>query len=146
MNLFMKDLPNHIKKEIDKLQEVLHPISKKITRYSIWTFPLIAVSIFNLAGLFLFGQVNQESAPMILFLAIMGAIGMALYKEIKIQRKEIKKLSAEYMVERIKNSEVANEYRKKEYIALIQEQSINKMIAHFIHFLNEEDRRKNMMS
>ena len=136
----------NIKKEIDKLQEVLYPISKKITRYSIWTFPLIGVSIFNLAGLFLFGQVNQESVPMILFLAIMGAIGMALYKEIKIQRNEIKKLSAEYMVERIKKSEVANDYHKKEYIALIQEQSINKMIAYFIHFLNEEDRRKNMMS
>ncbi|MCM3584577.1 YwnF family protein [Mesobacillus maritimus] len=146
MNLTMKEMPLHVKKELEKLERIISPAMKKMTKYSLWTFPLLGVSIFNLVSLIFFGALNRDTLPLVLFLAIIGAIGMALYKEIKMQRKELQKISAEFMITRIQNSEVANDYHKKMYIELIKAQSIGKMMNSFIQFLNEEENRKRMLT
>ncbi|MGM0901152.1 MAG: YwnF family protein [Bacillota bacterium] len=146
VNMKMPDMPNHVKKEIEKLQEVLNPFMKKVAKYSMWTLPLVVFSFFNLLNLIYFGALNRDNLPMILFFAFTGAIGMALYKEVRIQRKEIQKISAKYIIERIKKSEIATESHKNQYIALVKEQPIGKMMNHFIMFLNEEENRRRLLN
>jgi len=146
VNMNMPDVPNHVKKEIEKLQELLNPIMKKVAKYTMWTIPLVVFSIFNLLRLTYFGALNQDNLGMILFFAFIGAIGMALYKEVRIQRREIKKLSATFIIERIKKSEVATESNKNKYINLVKDQPIGKMFNHFIMFLNEEENRRRLLN
>jgi nucleoid-associated protein YejK len=146
VNMKMPDLPKHVSKEIEKLQVILNPIMKKMTKYTMWTLPLVVFSMFNLLSLMFYGALNSDNMSMILFFALTGAIGMALYKEIRIQRKEIQKISAKYMIERIKKSEVATESHKNQYIALVKEQPIGKMLNHFIMFLNEEENRRRLLN
>ncbi|WP_404328214.1 YwnF family protein [Mesobacillus maritimus] len=146
VNMKMPDMPNHVKKEIEKLQEILNPFMKKVAKYSMWTLPLVVFSFFNLLNLIYFGALNRDNLPIILFFAFTGAIGMALYKEVRIQRKEIQKISAKYIIERIKKSEIATESHKNQYIALVKEQSIGKMMNHFIMFLNEEENRRRLLN
>lgn len=145
MNLFMKDMPYYIKREIEQLQKILSPLMQKVSKYAIWTIPLIGISIFNLGYLLFFGQATREIIPAVVLYAALGALGFALYKEVKIQQKEIQKLSSIYIIERINNSEIATDYHKKEYISLIKEQPESKAMSHFIHFLMEEDQRKQML-
>jgi len=146
VNMKIPDMPSHVKKEIEKLQEILYPIMKKVAKYTMWTLPLVVFSLFNLLSLIYFGALNRDNLPMILFFALTGAVGMALYKEVRIQRNEIKKLSAKYMIERIKKSEVATESHKNQYIALVKDQPIGKMVNHFIMFLNEEENRRRLLN
>lgn len=146
MNMNSPNLPNHIKKEIEQLQEILNPIMKKVAKYTMWTLPLVVFSIFNLISLTYFGGLNQENLGMIVFFASVGAIGLALYKEVRIQRKEIKKMSATYIIERIKKSDVATDSNKKKYIDLVKDQPIGKMFNHFIMFLNEEENRRRLLN
>jgi nucleoid-associated protein YejK len=146
VNMKMPEMPNHVKKEIEKLQEILNPIMKKVAKYTMWTLPLVVFSIFNLVSLVFFSALNRDNFPMILFFAFTGAIGMAMYKEVRIQRKEIQKISAHYIIERIKQSEIATESHKKQYISLINKQPIGKMINHFIQFLNEEENRRRLLN
>lgn len=146
VNMKMPDMPNHVKKEIEKLQDILNPFMKKVAKYSMWTLPLVVFSFFNLLNLIYFGALNRDNLPMILFFAFTGAVGMALYKEVRIQRKEIQKISANYMIERIKKSEIATESHKNQYIALVKEQPIGKMMNHFIMFLNEEENRRRLLN
>ncbi|MBY0096194.1 DUF5392 family protein [Mesobacillus maritimus] len=146
VNMKIPDLPKHVSKEIEKLQEVLNPIMKKVTKYTMWTLPLILFSMFNLLSLMFVGALNFDNLSMILFFALAGAVGMALYKEIRIQRKQIQKISANYIIERIKKSEIATETHKNQYIALVSEQPIGKMLNHFITFLNEEENRRRLLN
>jgi nucleoid-associated protein YejK len=145
-NMKIPDMPNHVKKEVERLQEILNPIMKKVAKYTMWTLPLVVFSLFNLLSLLFFGALNRDNLPMILFFALTGAVGMALYKEVRIQRNEIKKISAKYIIERIRTSEVATESHKNQYIALVKNQPLGKMINHFIMFLNEEENRRRLLN
>ena len=141
----MQDVPNHIKRELEKLQEAVAPLLKKVSKYTLWTFPLIGVSIFNLFFLIFFTPINEQTIPTIFIFAILGAVGMALLKEVKIQRQEIQKLSEKYIIERMKSSEIATDHHKREYLNLIKNQPIAKTMNHFIQFLMEEENRKKMI-
>lgn len=145
MNFMMTDVPKHIQKEMEKLQEVLSPLLVKVSKYSLWMFPLIGISLFNLLFLVFFVPINQNTAPIILLFAVLGAVGMALLKEVKLHQKEIHQLSRQYMIERIKNSEIATDQHKTEYIQLIKGQSLTQIYNTFIQFLKEEDRRRKMI-
>jgi nucleoid-associated protein YejK len=146
VNMKMSEMPNHVKKEIEKLQEIVNPIMKKIAKYTMWTLPLVLFSFFNMLSLIFLGSLNRDNLPMILFFALIGSVGMALYKEVRIQQREIQKISAKYIIERIKKSEVATETHKIQYIELIKEQPIGKMMNHFIMFLNEEENRRRLLN
>ncbi|MGG7618422.1 DUF5392 family protein [Bacillus coreaensis] len=145
MNLFTKEMPHYIKREIELMQEKLSPLMKKVSRYALWTMPLIWVSLFNLGYTLFFGEITQETIPTILIYAIIGALGFALFRELRFHQKEIQKQSSAYIIDRINNSEVATDYHKKEYITLIKEQPNAHAINHFIQFLMEENQRKHML-
>ncbi|WP_053362973.1 YwnF family protein [Bacillus sp. FJAT-27251] len=145
MKLFMSEMPGYIKRELDQLQEVIGPYMKKISKYSIWTLPLLLVSAFNLIFMIFTGDINGENALAIGLFALMGAIGAALFKEVRIQQKELRKKSANYMIDRIKNSEIANDFHKKQYIQQIKNEPASKTINLFINFLIEENNRKRLL-
>jgi hypothetical protein len=145
MNLFTKEMPTYITKEIEQMQKKISPLMKKVSKYAFWTMPFIWISLFNLGYVLFFGQITRESLPIILIYAVLGAIGFSLNKEMKIHQKEIHKQSSIYIIERISNSEVATEYHKREYINRIKEQPSSRAIHHFIQFLMEENQRKNML-
>lgn len=145
MNLFTKEMPNYIKREIELMQEKLSPLMKKVSRYTLWAMPLIWVSLFNLGYVLFFGQINQKAIPTILIYAIIGALGFALFRELRFHQKEIQNQSSAYIIDRINNSEVATDHHKQEYINLIKEQPNAHAINHFIQFLMEENQRKHML-
>ncbi|WP_409274915.1 DUF5392 family protein [Neobacillus sp. SCS-31] len=138
---FMNDMPNSVKREIEKLEEIISPFLKKASKYALFSFPLITLSIFNLF-IILFASPNQQyTATSIVVFAVIGAIGMAFSKEAKIQRIEIQNISADYMIERIKKSELVPEHLKKEYASLIKDQPSMAM-QHFITFLKKEHQQR----
>ncbi|WP_316571395.1 DUF5392 family protein [Neobacillus sp. YIM B06451] len=141
---FMNDVPNSVKREIEKLEEIISPFLKKASKYALFSFPLITLSIFNLfILLFVAPNQNQQySATSIVIFAVIGAIGMAFSKEAKIQRIEIQNISTDYMIERIKKSELVSEHLKKEYSSLIKDQPSMAM-QHFIAFLKKEHQQRN---
>ena len=75
--------------------------------------------------------------------AIVGAVGFALLKEAKINRKEIRNIGLRYIIERINKSSIMTDERKKHYIRIVNDKPILAM-EHFVKFLQEEDRMKRM--
>lgn len=139
MNFFMPEVPNYAKKEIEKLNEIIAPFMKKVSKYSFWSFPLIFISIINIIMLLMLRPNSQHMIVTLFVYAGMGAFGMALSKEAKHQSKEIQKLSVDYMVKRIHQSVVAPPHVKKKYSELINEHPL-KAMQYFIQFLQEEEK------
>jgi len=130
-------MPNFVKREIEKLQEPLIPILRKASRYSLWSFPMIIFSIFNLVTSLFFAQKWNMTA--IIIYAAIGAVGMALARESKLKKREIKMVSFNYIIKRISESDIASEALKKEYIARIKRQPAM-TLNYFIGFLEEENK------
>lgn len=135
----MADVPVFVKREMEKLHEIVGPLMKKASKYSLWSLPLISISVVNLIFLLFFLPEEYKSATTIIVFAIVGAFGLALSKEAKFQKKEIHKLSTDYIVKRINNSNILEEQYKKKYISLVTSQPLQAM-HHFIQFLKEENR------
>ncbi|MBC5635387.1 YwnF family protein [Ornithinibacillus sp. BX22] len=138
MNLPVTDMPSFIKKEVDKLNETISPFIKKVSKYSFWAFPLIVFSLINLFFLLVVMPETRTTVSLILY-AVMGAFGFALSKEAKHQRKEILKVSEDYIIKRINKSDVIASAVKDRYIRRVKEQPAFAM-NHFIKFLEEENR------
>lgn len=134
----MTDMPNFIKKEVDKLNETISPFIKKVSKYSFWALPLIAFSIINLFFM-LVAMPDTRSTVALIIYAVMGAFGFALSKEAKHQRKEILKVSEDFIIKRINKSEIVAKLVKDRYIQKVKEQPAFAM-NHFIKFLEEENR------
>src|SRR5699024_9656731 len=130
-------MPGFIKKEIEKLEETLSPFLKKVNRYAFWAFPLIAISLFNLFFMFFVSPADPNIISLVIF-AVIGAAGFALAKEAKVRRKEIEKISADYMIKRIQSSTTAPEHVKTTYISEIEKHP-RKAMVHFITFLKVEN-------
>jgi hypothetical protein len=137
MNLITNDMPSYIQREMEKLQEEIAPHLKKMSRYTIWSLPLVFVSIFNLIFILVNQPIVKEAYLVLIIYAVIGAIGLALSKESKFQRKAIHEQITTFMIERIRKSEVS-ENRKNIFIILIIEQPINTKVNHYVNFLNEE--------
>ncbi|GEN30899.1 hypothetical protein HNQ35_001365 [Cerasibacillus quisquiliarum] len=141
MNVFMTKMPSFIKREIEQLQRIIGPVARKASKYTFWSFPLIIISVVNLVFLlFILPEEYRNSFTLILF-AVMGAFGLALSKEAKHQKREIHKLSTDYMIKRIKRSEIVSQSSQNRYIRLIKEQPVH-MMHHFVRFLEEEKRQE----
>ncbi len=142
MGISMTNLPQFILREIEKLEEVIAPFLKKASRYYLWSIPLIFVSLFNLVFLLLFDSNSLQSMlPAVLIYAVLGALGMALAKESKMQRKEIEKLSSDYIIKRMSKSEIVTENVKNEYIAMVKNKPSH-ALEYFIRFLQDENRAR----
>ncbi|HZG70245.1 MAG TPA: DUF5392 family protein [Chondromyces sp.] len=142
MNFFMMNkMPGFIQKEIEQMQNILSPLIKRASKYMWWSIPLISISFFNLFLLLFVSPPTEHRMVTIFIYALIGAIGMALRKEMKNHTKKMEQVSADYMVERIKKSDKVSAYRKKEYVHSIKEQP-KKAIHYFINFLNEEENKR----
>lgn len=133
----MNDIPPFVKREVDKLEETVEPIAKKAAKYSFWSFPLIVFSVINL--FFLLFIMQQNNLIVMTFYAAIGAIGLALSKEVRHQRKELIKRTREYIIKRIHQSEEVSSEVKNKYIRLVKEHPL-RSFQYFIEFLEEEHR------
>lgn len=139
MNMFMTEMPNFIKREMEQLHEIIKPLAKKVSKYTFWAFFLVVLSFVNLAFLLFFNPELQSMAILVLF-AIIGAFGLALYKEAKHQKREIHRQSAAYIIKRIQKSDIVSTGYQKRYIRLIKAQPVH-MMQYFIRFLEEEKKQ-----
>jgi len=134
------NVPPFIKRELDQLNEILAPLLKKATKYGFWSLPLLLISVFNLFSILFFLPDKQNSVPVVILYSILGAFGMALSKEAKYKRKEIQEISAEYIIGRIKKSDIASAGLKREYIDLVKQHPVF-AINYFVKFLEAENRQ-----
>ncbi|WP_062354467.1 DUF5392 family protein [Bacillus kwashiorkori] len=138
--LTTNSFPENIRKELETIQKLIFPLVRKTSRYMFWTFPLIGISVINLFYLLFIAKFNLSEMYVILIVyAILGSIGMALWKETRLNKKEIQNIGLRYIIERIKKSIHLSDERKGEYIRIVNEQPINAMES-FVRFLQEEDR------
>ncbi len=142
MNSFMmNNMPAFIEKEIQTITDIVKPQLKKGSRYLLIAIPLLAISFTNLILLLIVGGWNMDNMLYLALYALMGAVGIALYKESKHVKKEMQQISMEHIIERIKKSEHMNDYAKNEYVQNIKAKP--KFGFHtFLTFLTEEDQRK----
>ncbi|MFD2924869.1 DUF5392 family protein [Halobacillus naozhouensis] len=144
MKLIKTDMPGFINREMEQLQKTVSPFMKKVSNYTLVSLPFIAISLINLVYL-LVGAQGEVSLFTLGFYALLGAIGLALSKEAKFQKKEMAKRSRDYIIERIHKSEVMSEDSKKEYVSLIKGQPFHTM-NYFIKFLEEENRESRIQA
>ncbi|WP_144462506.1 DUF5392 family protein [Siminovitchia fortis] len=135
----MANIPPFIQRELKKLNELITPLMKKASKYGFWSLPLILISVFNLVTILFFIPDRQNMVLTIILYAVLGALGMALSKEAKHQRKEIQKISADYVISRIEKSDMASPSLKRKYTAMVKESPVL-AINHFIKFLEAENR------
>ncbi len=143
MNHFMitNNMSEHVRKEIEAIQRLILPLARKSSRYMFWTVPLIGISVVNLIYLLFFApEFMDRRFPVILY-AFLGALGMALYREIKLNKREMEKISVQYMINRVKQSSFLGDDRKKYYIHLVEKMPVEAW-DYFIRFLQEEERNK----
>ncbi|WP_079526204.1 DUF5392 family protein [Halobacillus hunanensis] len=145
MKLIKTDMPGFINKEMEQLQKTVAPFMKKMSKYTLFSLPFIAVSLINLVYLLFVVPGHTSSLFTIGFYALLGAIGLALSKEARFQKKEMAKRSRDYIIERIHKSDVMSDQSKMEYVSLINGQPFHTM-NYFIKFLEEENRESRLQA
>ncbi|WP_138416758.1 DUF5392 family protein [Aquibacillus sediminis] len=138
----VQKVPKHVQKELENIQELIHPIIKKRSLYVLLSIPLLIVSVFNIIFLLFFTDYNQQIFALLIVYGLLGAIGLALRKESKYKKEQIKQLSNQYMIERIKKSHILSEQRKQDYTQKIKQHPIA-AFTHFVQFLSEEENKSN---
>lgn len=142
-NFIFKQMPSYVEREMEIITERVKPLLKKSSTYSFIAVPISMVSLINLFFLLIYNGVNKEVMGSLIVFAVLGAIGIALFKESKFLQKEIQQISNKYIMERITKSEYVLDYQKREFIALIKEKPILGFNT-FVHFLEEENKRKGL--
>ncbi|SDH97562.1 hypothetical protein SAMN05192534_1172 [Alteribacillus persepolensis] len=141
---FLKNAPVHVKEEFDKMQERLAPLVKKSMVYGFIAMPLVTFSLWNLFFLLAGTSLTADTALLFGGLALLGAVGMALFKESIHQSKNIQKQSVEYVHHRIKNSYVLSHEAKEQYLKKVVSDPA-KCYQTFYEFLEHERRLQEMM-
>ncbi|WP_028784797.1 DUF5392 family protein [Thalassobacillus devorans] len=143
MNFSMTDMPNSVKREVEELEKKLSPVTKKASKYVFLSFPLIAIAAVNLLTLLFMVPEEEVRLSAIAIYALVGAVGMALSKEAKHKQEEIQKRSVDYIIERIRKSNIATERAKRDFTDQVKSQPMNAM-KHFVAFLEEEKRQEKL--
>ncbi|MDX8044504.1 DUF5392 family protein [Gracilibacillus sp. S3-1-1] len=144
MTSLFNNIPAFMKNELEKLFAKINPLMKKNAKYMMFAMPLLFISVFNLIFFLFFGGFENSMLAIPVIYALMAAVGLALYKESKHIKKEIRQLETEYIVTRIEKSSILNERKKKDYISIIKTQpKLN--LQTFMNFLTEENDRRKMM-
>ncbi|WP_180994095.1 DUF5392 family protein [Bacillus sp. Marseille-P3661] len=137
MMLYKADMPSFVMRELEKLEQMVSPFLKKASRYAIWSILLISISVVNLFIL-LFVSPTLEGMRLSIFMyALIGAVGMAFSKEAKFKQKEVINLSTNFIIERMRRSDLVTETTKMRYISLVKDQPLL-AIQHLVKFLEEE--------
>lgn len=138
----INNIPHFMQNEVKKIQLKLNPLLKKSMKYGFFSTIMIAFSLINLFFLLF----NNDSYPIskiaLCIYALVGAIGFALKKENKHNKKEIVKMSQKYVLERMKKSGYLTDARKNNYYQKVNEHPLLTMNV-FIEFLAEEEQKKN---
>lgn len=137
----IQKVPGYIQKELEAIGKYVKPLIKKSSIFTFISFPMIMFASINFLFLVLNGAVTRDAMPYLLFLAVFGAIGMALLKESRSLQKDIQVISNNYMVERISKSEAVTDAKKKEFISIIKNQPILGFNT-FVSFLEEEKKQE----
>ena len=145
MNIKINNIPGFMQDEIEQLQSKLSPLLKKNMKYGFFSTVMIGFSIINLFFLLFKNDSLPISKIALGIYALVGAVGFALLKENKHNRREIVKMSQKYMLERIKKSSYLTDARKSSYFKRINEQPLTAMNV-FFEFLAEEQQWKNNSS
>ncbi|GEL08001.1 DUF5392 family protein [Salisediminibacterium halotolerans] len=135
----------YVKHEVDALQKMLAPKMKKSLLYGAIAIPLIISSVFNLYFLLVHVPSGAEMVWFLLLFAVLGAVGMALFKESKFLTNDMRSESYVYMQERVKNSSLLNQELIDRYIHDLQSEP-KKAMDTFIMFLEHEERVKRLMN
>lgn len=141
MNQFM-NVPRVFEKEIEQIQKIIGPLMKKTSRYSFSSIMLISFSAINLVPLLFTASWSEATMILIGVLSVLGAVGLALIKEVKHNKAEIQKLGNDYIRKRIEKSTAVAEDRKHRYLNKIKHQPKMGMVI-FLDFLNEEEAKLN---
>ncbi|MDY0404329.1 DUF5392 family protein [Virgibacillus sp. 179-BFC.A HS] len=97
MNVFMTEMPAFIKNELEQLQKIIGPLMKKASKYTLWSWPMIGISLINLFFLlFVWPDMGDNYAALLVF-ALIGAFGFALSREAKHKKKEIQSLTTSFL-------------------------------------------------
>ncbi|MDE5414395.1 DUF5392 family protein [Alkalihalobacterium chitinilyticum] len=136
----MDHVSSYTKKEFEKMQRRISPLVKKSTIFTVASISLISISFINLYYL-LFGHVSNMVLTVVF--SVLGAVGMALYKEVKFQNKEIYNTSINYIKERIMKSEIVPDYTRDRFIEKVVSEPMNAFHT-FSDFLHQEERMKKM--
>ncbi|MDQ0159385.1 DUF5392 family protein [Alkalibacillus salilacus] len=106
----------YVKQGFSEMESYLSPILKKSIIYSMIAFPLITISVFNLIYLLTTTSINQDTAIIIGVLAVLGAVGMALFKESMHHNRSLQQQSLNYIYKRIQQSETVPAQAIERYI------------------------------
>ena len=141
--LIFKQMPSYVEREMEIIKDHVKPLLKKTSTYSLIAIPISMMSLINLFFLLVYNGVNKEVMGSLIVFSIIGAVGIALFKESKFLRKEIQQKTNKYITDRITKSEYVLDYQKKEFIKLINERPILGF-NRFVNFLEEENKRKGL--
>ncbi|MDQ0256858.1 hypothetical protein J2S74_004280 [Evansella vedderi] len=132
--------PLYIKKEFEEMKKLTAPIVRRYSIYSFISAPLVIFSAINLYFL-LFHSTWTSEIPLLIIYGVLGAIGLALFKESTFQSKQVFKMGYHYMINRMKESKYLYDYRKERYLQLINQNPVD-AVNIFREFLKEEERMR----
>ncbi|MET3684118.1 arginine exporter protein ArgO [Alkalibacillus flavidus] len=124
------------------MERYLSPLLKKSIIFSMIAFPLITISVFNLIYLLTTVPINRDTMLIIGVLAVLGAIGMALFKESMHHNRSLQQQSFDFIKSRIQQSEVVPEQAIVRYIRDLDTQP-SRAYQTFQTFLQHEERLTN---
>lgn len=142
--MMTNNIPQSTQKELEKLFSKLTPLMKKNAKYMMFAVPLLIIAFTNFIFFIFLDGFSEGMLITAIVYAVMAAIGMALFKETKYLKKEIKEIELEHVIGRIKDSDIINDYRKKNYTDQIKSEP-KLAIQTFISFLQEENERKKII-
>lgn len=133
-------LPHFIKKEMDSISEKIRPIMKKVSTYYIFGLPLMVIGILNILFLIFDDGIAVDNYLEPVFYAFLAALGLAMFNESRLLKKEIHEVGKDYIIERINQSELMEDDEKNRYIDSVQKQ-VKMDLQPFFKFLTEENKR-----
>lgn len=133
-------LPHFIKKEMDSISEKIRPIMKKVSTYYIFGFPLMLIGMLNILFLIFDNSITADNYVVPVVYAFFAALGLAMFNESRLLKKEIHEVGKDYIIERINKSEIMEDDEKNRYIASVRNQ-VKMDLQPFFKFLTEENKR-----
>lgn len=142
MNLSQTNqFPPFIQQEMDKILEKIRPLMKKISLYYMIGLPMLIVGALNMIMPFINPSAMFETYILPIIYALIAAIGLALFRESRFLRKQMHLIGKNYMIERVKRSQIVEEHVKKKYVERLAK-PLKMDLPLFFNFLTEENRSK----
>lgn len=133
-------LPHFIKKEMESISEKIRPLMKKVSTYYIFGLPLMLTGILNILFYLFDDGTNMDDYLVLILYTFLAALGLALFNESRLLKKEIHQVGKDYIIERINKSELMEDDEKNRYIASVKQQ-VKMDLQPFFRFLAEENKR-----